>query len=140
MCVLVLRTVMRLVSVCIFFFKQKTAYEMRISDWSSDVCSSDLNVLTEAQRRDYFRNGYLSLPNYVPETWLKKLHDATSDLLERSRKIEQSDATYVLEDGHSQDNPRLHRVTSPQDHHPAFWDFICSDVMTNLVADGRPRC
>src|SRR3546814_3651093 len=28
---------------CIFFFKQKTAYEMRISDWSSDVCSSDLH-------------------------------------------------------------------------------------------------
>src|SRR3546814_1522854 len=28
----------------VFFFKQKTAYEMRISDWSSDVCSSDLNV------------------------------------------------------------------------------------------------
>src|SRR3546814_6873452 len=27
-----------------FFFKQKTAYEMRISDWSSDVCSSDLRV------------------------------------------------------------------------------------------------
>src|SRR3546814_7565132 len=29
---------------CVFFFKQKTAYEMRISDWSSDVCSSDLLV------------------------------------------------------------------------------------------------
>src|SRR3546814_17843481 len=29
-------------SLCFFFFKQKTAYEMRISDWSSDVCSSDL--------------------------------------------------------------------------------------------------
>src|SRR3546814_2707939 len=28
----------------VFFFKQKTAYEMRISDWSSDVCSSDLAV------------------------------------------------------------------------------------------------
>src|SRR3546814_2440241 len=28
--------------ICFFFFKQKTAYEMRISDWSSDVCSSDL--------------------------------------------------------------------------------------------------
>src|SRR3546814_3013741 len=27
----------------VFFFKQKTAYEMRISDWSSDVCSSDLD-------------------------------------------------------------------------------------------------
>src|SRR3546814_3545226 len=33
----------------IFFFKQKTAYEMRISDWSSDVCSSDLvDQLAEA--------------------------------------------------------------------------------------------
>src|SRR3546814_1054982 len=31
-----------------FFFKQKTAYEMRISDWSSDVCSSDLNLGTDA--------------------------------------------------------------------------------------------
>src|SRR3546814_1311830 len=30
------------VVVVFFFFKQKTAYEMRISDWSSDVCSSDL--------------------------------------------------------------------------------------------------
>src|SRR3546814_7121318 len=30
--------------VMFFFFKQKTAYEMRISDWSSDVCSSDLGA------------------------------------------------------------------------------------------------
>src|SRR3546814_17260968 len=33
---------MILVCFVFFFFKQKTAYEMRISDWSSDVCSSDL--------------------------------------------------------------------------------------------------
>src|SRR3546814_3444903 len=33
---------MSLVLCVFFFFKQKTAYEMRISDWSSDVCSSDL--------------------------------------------------------------------------------------------------
>src|SRR3546814_9439665 len=31
----------------IFFFKQKTAYEMRISDWSSDVCSSDLRDIAD---------------------------------------------------------------------------------------------
>src|SRR3546814_7269367 len=35
-----------------FFFKQKTADEMRISDWSSDVCSSDLNRSQEASKRD----------------------------------------------------------------------------------------
>src|SRR3546814_2913437 len=33
---------MKVTDIFIFFFKQKTAYEMRISDWSSDVCSSDL--------------------------------------------------------------------------------------------------
>src|SRR3546814_2367400 len=37
------------VSVDFFFFKQKTAYEMRISDWSSDVCSSDLISSVEAR-------------------------------------------------------------------------------------------
>src|SRR3546814_8008642 len=52
------------VSVCVFFFKQKTAYEMRISDWSSDVCSSDLaghgagwneyhRQMAKAQRSDH---------------------------------------------------------------------------------------
>src|SRR3546814_16093128 len=39
----------------VFFFKQKTAYEMRISDWSSDVCSSDLPpspaAISEAKTR-----------------------------------------------------------------------------------------
>src|SRR3546814_4028625 len=34
-------------SLLVFFFKQKTAYELRISDWSSDVCSSDLLSLIE---------------------------------------------------------------------------------------------
>src|SRR3546814_1034384 len=47
MCVGVLLCVcVNVVEICgclfVFFFKQKTAYEMRISDWSSDVCSSDL--------------------------------------------------------------------------------------------------
>src|SRR3546814_8141623 len=32
----------------VFFFKQKTAYDMRISDWSSDVCSSDLEAVLAA--------------------------------------------------------------------------------------------
>src|SRR3546814_13232396 len=40
---------------CVFFFKQKTAYEMRISDWSSDVCSSDLR--SRAVRGDLRQEG-----------------------------------------------------------------------------------
>src|SRR3546814_6456172 len=45
---------------CFFlFFKQKTAYEMRISDWSSDVCSSDLHLL-EGYHRNYPIEGWLA--------------------------------------------------------------------------------
>src|SRR3546814_5910759 len=40
-----------LLFLCFFFFKQKTAYEMRISDWSSDVCSSDLVCAAALSRR-----------------------------------------------------------------------------------------
>src|SRR3546814_3933431 len=36
----------------VFFFKQKTADEMRISDWSSDVCSSDLCAVAEHRRHE----------------------------------------------------------------------------------------
>src|SRR3546814_4396824 len=46
--------------VCIFlffFFKQKTAYEMRISDWSSDVCSSDLLSHKRMLTREWFYTG-----------------------------------------------------------------------------------
>src|SRR3546814_5075786 len=68
---------------CFFFFKQKTAYEMRISDWSSDVCSSDLPENIDLRPdpsepifchpsgqpiKDY-KHSFLSLLNYagVPE-------------------------------------------------------------------------
>src|SRR3546814_2441450 len=36
-----------------FFFKQKTAYELRISDWSSDVCSSDLSIWPRVMQKPH---------------------------------------------------------------------------------------
>src|SRR3546814_9831684 len=50
-----------LMCICFFFFKQKTAYEMRISDWSSDVCSSDLSFQAglEAGRTENLEAGEL---------------------------------------------------------------------------------
>src|SRR3546814_8307928 len=43
----ILAVVIMCVDLFFFFFKQKTAYEMRISDWSSDVCSSDLRAIRQ---------------------------------------------------------------------------------------------
>src|SRR3546814_8348881 len=50
-----------------FFFKQKTAYEMRISDWSSDVCSSDLSGGVDSTAKIKRRRGR------SPD--LRRLHD-----------------------------------------------------------------
>src|SRR3546814_5491214 len=68
-----------LFSILFFFFKQKTAYEMRISDWSSDVCSSDLGDMFKLKMISYTHEHkvyttilkssfYKKLPNgnYVP--------------------------------------------------------------------------
>src|SRR3546814_4555500 len=52
-------------SVLCFFFKQKTAYELRISDWSSDVCSSDLGLLVSIV---FVVANYL-LSDMNPEYW-----------------------------------------------------------------------
>src|SRR3546814_1347313 len=57
----------------VFFFKQKTAYEMRISDWSSDVCSSDLFVWLDGLR---------------PETRDPRFHHRQSRLIGQKARID----------------------------------------------------
>src|SRR3546814_5164409 len=52
----------------LFFFKQKTAYEMRISDWSSDVCSSDLDP-ARAEAAWKFVNFMAGKPYTVAKRW-----------------------------------------------------------------------
>src|SRR3546814_6238489 len=47
-----------------FFFKQKTAYELRISDWSSDVCSSDLHFV-RGKRQNYLGDGTGGKPDHI---------------------------------------------------------------------------
>lgn len=100
-----------------------------------DVLAYRALILTEAQRVAFFSDGFLILPNYVSDRWLHRLRAATVELMDRSRAVSRSDGVFVLEEGHSAAHPRLHRVTSPQDQHPAFWEFMCDAVMTDLAAD-----
>ena len=100
-----------------------------------DVLKHPASVLTEAQRRAFFDHGFVALHDYVPEHWLSQLRTAMAELLDRSRAKTQSDSIYVLEEGHSANDPRLHRVSSPQDQHPTFWEFMTDPVMTDLAAD-----
>src|SRR3546814_5787445 len=63
MCLLVLMFVLD--RLFFFFFKQKTAYEMRISDWSSDVCSSDLISSLEA-----IWHSAAPMPAWLKDAWI----------------------------------------------------------------------
>src|SRR3546814_1501810 len=70
--------------IVVFFFKQKTAYEMRISDWSSDVCSSDLRIIrpdlagsarsTEAPKDLSIENHVESLVHILDALGIEKAH------------------------------------------------------------------
>src|SRR3546814_2904819 len=54
-----------------FFFKQKTAYEMRISDWSSDVCSSDLRKIGDGWQYAYTDNKLNGFKQtHQPSPWM----------------------------------------------------------------------
>src|SRR3546814_3513744 len=52
--------------ICFFFFKQKTAYELRISDWSSDVCSSDLFYRTPERKPEQAEHVKAQLKGHGP--------------------------------------------------------------------------
>ena len=85
-------------------------------------------LITSKQKEEYFEDGAVLIESIVPETWLQKIRRASDEIIERRRKIEQSNGQYILEEGHSRNNPRLKRLSSPVDHHNTFWDFISSEI------------
>src|SRR3546814_14393015 len=104
---------------CIFFFKQKTAYEMRISDWSSDVCSSDL--LGRGQHEDGLQEP-ISPGRGLWSKWLAATGDA--------------------EDGHAETrSPRCHallrnvRLTLPGCGNPLSFGEADGDWMLSARGD-----
>src|SRR3546814_3571829 len=78
--------------VVFFFFKQKTAYEMRISDWSSDVCSSDLSDLPE----DLIRSVKLYFEDLVIES-LRAKNFSHSAINETAKELGNVNRTLVAE-------------------------------------------
>src|SRR3546814_5808106 len=98
-------------SVLFFFFKQKTAYEMRISDWSSDVCSSDLPNLAGRVDPDT-RFNRASLGVYEMGSTFKIFNTAMA--LEAG--------TVTMRGGYDATHPiRIARFTINDDHPKARW-------------------
>ena len=92
-------------------------------------------VLSREQREFYFENGYLLLERVVPEDALERLRRVTAEMVEQTRALKTSNAVWDLEPGHTPERPKLRRLSSPCDHHPAYWDFAAKSVVADIVAD-----
>ena len=100
-----------------------------------EILKNPPQAITTEQRRFYFENGYLLLEEAISQDWLTRLRETTDEMVEKSRNITQSDATWDFEIDHSFDNPRLRRLTSPNDEHEVFWEFASQSIVGDIVAD-----
>ncbi len=102
---------------------------------TEDILAIPPKVLRPEQRESYFENGYLLVERAVGVGLLERLRAATAEMVEKSRAITRSDAVFDLEPGHSRANPRLRRLSSPNAHHPVFWEYASQSVTPDIVAD-----
>src|SRR3546814_7954551 len=140
----------------VFVFKQKTAYEMRISDWSSDVCSSDLlgpeghplsrppEVEGEAADRAIRIAQVLDVPLYLVHTSCEdSLKAVTRARLEGQRVFAEALAGHLLIDDSVYRNPdwdyAAHHVMSPpfrpKQHKEALWRGIQAGMVQTPATD-----
>ena len=102
-----------------------------------EVLAIKPRVLTQRQREHYFENGYILLEKLLPDSWVERLRLATEEMVEKSRSVTKSDAVWDIDKGHTYDNPRLRRLSSMNDHHPAFWEYASatSSPLADAIAD-----
>src|SRR3546814_18377169 len=117
----------------VFFFKQKTAYEMRISDWSSDVCSSDL-VVAFGKVAHYQHTGTYGFDYYANDTF----HDhkgipAAAEWL-KARKDKRPLALFV-----GSNWPHVPWPRTTEGYDPAAMKLPPKTVDTPIPRDARAR-
>ena len=66
-------------------------------------------VLEQAQRQAYFKTGYLLSPGFIDRQWLDRIREVSTDFVEQSRVVSESDAKFDVESGHTADTPKLRR-------------------------------
>lgn len=90
-------------------------------------------TLTNQQKADYERDGFILIENAVPPNVLIQLQAVTIDLIEQSRHVTQNNDVYDLDAGHCKDNPRLNRIKTPHDVHAVYKDYLRSDALLELI-------
>jgi ectoine hydroxylase-related dioxygenase (phytanoyl-CoA dioxygenase family) len=92
-------------------------------------------MLTDAQCKQYRERGWLAVPGLVDAQWLEVLRAVTEEFVDASRELTESNILYDLDDGHSAEEPRLRRLSSPTDLHATYWEFASTSVLVDVAAD-----
>ena len=100
-----------------------------------EILSIPPTILSQQQRESYFENGYLLVSNAIKKNMLESLRNTTRQLIEETRSLKESNAKWDLDPQHKPETPRLRRLSSPNDHHPIFWEFASTPPITDIVVD-----
>jgi len=97
-------------------------------------------VLSQAQRAQYFREGYLGVEGLVGSPWLERLQTVTETFVEASRDIdlgggERKDKRFDLEPDHTPAQPRIRRLNSPVELHDTYWAFASTGPFADVAED-----
>jgi ectoine hydroxylase-related dioxygenase (phytanoyl-CoA dioxygenase family) len=92
-------------------------------------------VLSDAQRAHYRDHGWCSVAGLVDDVWLERLRSVTDEFVEQSRALTESNVLFDLDAGHSADEPRLRRLSSPTDLHGTFWEFASQSTIVDVAVD-----
>ena len=104
--------------------------------YAGDVTTTpSTRVLTDGQRAAYAEQGWLSVPGLVDDAWLERLRAVTDEFVDQSRALTESNVIFDLDAGHSADEPRLRRLSSPTDLHETYWEFASQSVIADVVVD-----
>ncbi len=92
-------------------------------------------MLSDAQRAHYHEHGWCSVAGLVDDVWLKRLRAVTDEFVEQSRALTASNVLFDLDTGHSAEEPRLRRLSSPTDLHDTYWEFASQSAITDVAVD-----
>src|SRR3546814_10809470 len=114
-----------------FFFKQKTAYEMRISDWSSDVCSSDLIPSTSIEQSLDMQRKVERVISSFPQVQYVFSKTGTAEVASDPMPPNQSDGFVILKPQEEWPDPDLPKEVLRSDEHTSE----LQSLMRNSYAD-----
>ncbi|MDP6351556.1 MAG: phytanoyl-CoA dioxygenase family protein [Alphaproteobacteria bacterium] len=99
-----------------------------------EVLSHPPRILSQAQRKAYFADGYVSVEKLISDDWLERLRAVTADFVARSRAETEPGDVFDIAAGNGAERPKLRRLKEPDARHPVYWDFA-NDVIADVAAD-----